>query len=276
MTHFLPSSPPLLLSLSPSQTLLLLLRDNLFLDHAVAIFRFHISEEKKPSIVETKTLHHSKKIRHHHPNMPSVVTEIHPAMDSLSILAMAAALVQDYDKQNQPVKSEFSIRQARSTDIPLLEYVERSAAEIYRTVGLDHLLDGATVDPNLLAYMAISNTLLVAVNRWDQPIGFIGGQNIVGNFHIIELSVAQSHQGKGVGKALMSAIYDQARREGYRALTLTTFRHLPWNGPWYQRLGFGEVIASDWGREYEEILDHEAQNGLDTKQRCVMALPLRL
>lgn len=208
--------------------------------------------------------------------MPAVVTEVHPAMDSLSILAMAAALVQDYDKQNQPVKSEFTIRQARSTDIPLLEYVERSAAEIFRTVGLDHLLDGATVDPNLLAYMAISNTLLVAVNRWDQPIGFIGGQNIVGNFHIIELSVAQSQQGKGVGKALMSAIYEQARREGYRALTLTTFRHLPWNGPWYQRLGFSEVNAADWGREYEDILEHEAQNGLDVKQRCVMALSLRL
>jgi ribosomal protein S18 acetylase RimI-like enzyme len=193
--------------------------------------------------------------------------------DSLSILAMAAALVQDFDKHQSSV-AEFSIRQARSTDIPLLEYVERSAAEIFRTVGLGHLLDGATVDPNLLAFMAISNNLWVAVNRWDQPIGFAGGQHISGNFHLVELSVAKDAQGKGVGRALMSAMFEQVQREGYRAITLTTFRHLPWNGPWYARLGFVEVSPKEMGREYMEIVEHEAQNGLDIKQRCMMALRL--
>lgn len=114
----------------------------------------------------------------------------------------------------------------------------------------------------------------MAVNRWDQPIGFAGGQNIAGNFHLVELSVAQEFQGKGVGRALLSAVFDQVRREGYQALTLTTFRHLPWNGPWYARLGFVEVGAAEMGREYEEIIEHEARNGLDVKQRCVMALRL--
>jgi ribosomal protein S18 acetylase RimI-like enzyme len=189
--------------------------------------------------------------------------------DPLAILAFAAALVQDSDKL-QSSAPEFSIRGARSTDIPLLEYIERSAAQLFRTVNLESLLDGPTVDPSLLAFMAISNNLWVAVNRWDQPIGFAGGQNIAGNFHIVEISVAQEFQGKGVGKALMATMLDQVRADGYRSITLTTYRYLPWNGPWYSRMGFVEVRATDMGREYLEILEHEAQDGLDVDQRCVM------
>lgn len=196
-------------------------------------------------------------------------------MDSLQVLALAAAFLQgqDSDKHQSP-SADFAVRQARSTDIALLEYVERSAGEIFRTVGYGHLLDGPTVDPALLAYMVISNSLWVAVNRWDQPIGFAGGQNIAGNFHLVELSVAQEFQGKGIGSALMATVLDETRRDGYGRISLTTFRHIPWNAPFYSRMGFMEVNPADMGREYLEIMDHEAQSGLDMKQRCVMVMDL--
>jgi GNAT superfamily N-acetyltransferase len=189
--------------------------------------------------------------------------------NGLALLAMAAQIVQDSDKLQSSVK-EISIRAARSTDIPLLEYVEKSAAEIFRTVNLDFLINGPTVDPSLLAFMAISNNLMVAVNRWDHPIGFAGGQNVGGHFHIVEVSVAQEYQGKGVGTALLFALLDAAKREGYRSVTLTTYRNVPFNGPWYSKMGFREVQAMDLSREYMEIMEHEAQNGLDVDQRCVM------
>lgn len=153
--------------------------------------------------------------------------------NALAILAMAAAYVQQAESMEEI--GRFGVRKARSSDIPLLESVERSAAQLFRTVNLGFLADGPTLDPAVLAGMAKSNYLWVAVNDWDQPIGFLGGENFEGNFHLVEVSVAQAFQGRGVGKALMMNMLDQVRKEGYKSVTLTTYRAVPWNGPWYAR-----------------------------------------
>jgi GNAT superfamily N-acetyltransferase len=126
------------------------------------------------------------------------------------------------------------------------------------------------MDEYLLESMGKANHLWVAVNEVDQPIGFAGGEDLAGNFHIAEISVAQNAQGKGVGKALMEELTRQAMAEGYTAITLTTYRNLPWNGPWYQKLGFSEVKIDEMGEEYREIWNSEASHGHDMNVRCVM------
>lgn len=189
-------------------------------------------------------------------------------MDSLSVLAMAAAAAPRYQVPQPP--PDFTIRKARNDDIPLLGQVERSAAELFRTVNLDFLTNGPTVNKSHLSAMMSSNHLWVAVDKRDQPIGFVGGEELDGNFHIAEISVAQDAQGKGVGKALMAELVRQTKEEGQTAITLTTYRDIPWNGPWYRKLGFSEVSLGDMGDEYAKILDSEAQHGHDMDSRCIM------
>jgi len=189
-------------------------------------------------------------------------------MDRLSILAMAAAHVQ----QSEAPKStkDFNIRKARFSDIPFLGPVERSAAELFRSASLDFLVDGSTVDPKALAAMIDTHHLWVACDFMDYPIGFCGGEYIEGNFHLVEISVAQDFQGKGVGSALMERMEADVRREGFHALTLTTYRSLAWNGPWYERMGFVEANPVEMGRTYLEILESERQHGFDMSARCLM------
>ena len=189
-------------------------------------------------------------------------------MDRLSILAMAAAAVQQSEAP-QPTR-DFSIRRARFADIPFLGLVERSAAELFRTVSLDFLVDGSTVDPKVLAAMVDKDRLWVACDFMDYPIGFSGGEIINGMFHLVEISVAQDFQGKGVGRALMERMEADVRREGYKAITLTTYRGLAWNGPWYNRMGYAEVNPLELGRKYLAILEGERQHGFDMSARCVM------
>lgn len=184
------------------------------------------------------------------------------------MLAMAAAAAPRYQVPQPP--PDFTIRKARNDDIPLLGQVERSAAELFRTVNLDFLTNGPTVNKSHLSAMMSSNHLWVAVDKRDQPIGFVGGEELDGNFHIAEISVAQDAQGKGVGKALMAELVRQTKEEGQTAITLTTYRDIPWNGPWYRKLGFSEVSLGDMGDEYAKILDSEAQHGHDMDSRCIM------
>ncbi|CAL3967162.1 unnamed protein product [Diplocarpon coronariae] len=191
-------------------------------------------------------------------------------LDSLTILAIAAEAVQR--SESLELEREFIIRRPRTSDIPLLADVERSAAQIFRATDLKSLADGATLDPYLLVTVANAGYLWVAADRYDHPIGFLGGNYLNGHFHIIELSVAKSYQGRGIGSALMSTMLQQVRREGYRSITLTTFKDLPWNGPWYARIGFAEVKAQEMGRDFEKLVDSEAQHGLDPQRRCVMRM----
>jgi N-acetylglutamate synthase-like GNAT family acetyltransferase len=47
---------------------------------------------------------------------------------------------------------------------------------------------------------------------------------------------------KRIGRQLIACVADHARTLGLTSLTLTTFRDVPWNAPFYARLGF-EYIA---------------------------------
>ncbi len=59
--------------------------------------------------------------------------------------------------------------------------------------------------------------------------------------HLQQLAVDPAHGRRGLGTALVQACCEQARLRGHDELTLTTFRDIAFNAPWYARLGFVEV-----------------------------------
>lgn len=70
------------------------------------------------------------------------------------------------------------------------------------------------------------------------PVGFVSLEEVDGAAHVVQLSVVPSVRRRGVGAALLRRAIDWAREEGYGAMTLTTFRDVPWNGPFYEQFGF--------------------------------------
>ena len=82
--------------------------------------------------------------------------------------------------------------------------------------------------------------------------------------------MAPRHGRRGVGTALVEAVCDWGRRRGFEELTLTTFRALPWNVPFYARLGFEEVAGDDLTPELEAVIRDETARGLDPRRRVVM------
>jgi GNAT superfamily N-acetyltransferase len=104
-----------------------------------------------------------------------------------------------------------------------------------------------------------------------QPVGFLAAQVLGHALHIRELSVHPDWQGRGVGTGLLAQARQQVHRLGLPCLTLTTFRDVPWNAPWYSRLGFEP--APDEPR-LAELLRIEAEHGLATHPRVAMRLRL--
>ena len=95
--------------------------------------------------------------------------------------------------------------------------------------------------------------------------------------HTVEHSVYvhPDHQGKGIGRRLLSYVAGQACAKGYTSLTLTTFRDVPWNAPWYARLGFEMLADETLPAKLRQKREEEAAHGLAYESRCAMRLMLR-
>ena len=105
-------------------------------------------------------------------------------------------------------------------------------------------------------------------------IGFATCEAFEHELHLWELAVRLEAQGKGAGRALIAAVEEEARTRGLPAVTLTTFRDIPWNAPFYARCGFVELSDENLGPFLTLVREKEVEIGLDVANRCAMRLAL--
>ncbi|MCE5984761.1 GNAT family N-acetyltransferase [Pseudomonas wadenswilerensis] len=167
-----------------------------------------------------------------------------------------------------------NIRLSRAEDAPLLPAVERSAAQAFAChPGLEWIAEGPLLSSAEHMAFITSNQEWVVVDQQDEPQGFICTKAMGHNLHIVELSVAQAYQGLGYGRRLIAAVGDWAGTQGFVALTLTTFTDVPWNAPFYARLGFTRLADSDLDGALAQLLEVEVTQ--HSSARCAMSLALR-
>lgn len=166
----------------------------------------------------------------------------------------------------------YAIRLAREADVPLLPAVEASAATLFEGVEIGFRGgDFGTTPPGALDLCRASGTLWVAVDRDDAPVGFLAAGELDGFLYVHELSVAAEHQRRGLGAALMAAAVDFGRWAYIPAVTLTTDRYVPWNKPFYARLGFVELQREGLPPGHAALLASQVARGHDPARRCAMA-----
>lgn len=168
------------------------------------------------------------------------------------------------------------IRAAGGADLPLLAQVERSAAALFAQAGeeLAWLAQGEPLPLHTLQELQRHDCLWVAADGQNAPVGFLGAELLDGQLFIVELSVALPQQRQGLGTRLLDAAAAHAQSLGCAWLTLSTYRHLPWNGPYYARHGFSEIDAVALGAGHARKLAREAQDGHEPALRCLMRRPL--
>lgn len=113
---------------------------------------------------------------------------------------------------------------------------------------------------------------LWVVERDGAVVGYLAASVVGSRLHIDEVDVVRERQGQGIGRRLLQTAADYARGADLTQLSLTTFRDIPWNAPFYAAFGFREWEPKDAPASIRQALLYEAARGL--VNRCAMVMDL--
>ena len=165
---------------------------------------------------------------------------------------------------------DLTIRKAQLADLPMLPQIEDRADSLFPDnqypddLGLCSLKD--------LEQAMNQGFLTVAVIK-NELVGF-SMASLLGDFlHLLQLSVLPEYGRRGIGAALLNSVNQQALAAKVSGVTLTTFRDIPWNAPYYEKKGFAVFIHADLPKDISNILAKEAALGLKNRVAMCHFLP---
>lgn len=165
----------------------------------------------------------------------------------------------------------YLIRPSRAADLAHLGAIERAAADLF--AGMEFAESGVLEDVTELEEFEEAHSddnLWVAATPDGTPVGFAFVEELGGGAHLDELDVHPDHGRRGLGAALVRAVCAAARDRGLPSVTLTTFRDVAWNAPFYEHLGFRALAAEELSPELTALVRSEAERGLAAELRVVM------
>lgn len=164
------------------------------------------------------------------------------------------------------------VRLATPADISALPAIERAAAALFPAVDLPPPLREQVTPIEGFRRAQRERRLWVAIAPDGTLAGFALASLHGHHAYLDEMDVHPIHARRGFGRALVNAVAVSFRQQGAQSLGLTTFSHLPWNAPFYARLGFRRLDDTGLCPRLAAALTHEARLGL--RQRIAMRLVL--
>jgi GNAT superfamily N-acetyltransferase len=160
------------------------------------------------------------------------------------------------------------IRPTVPEELPTLIEIERAAGAMFLDVGMPEIAGDSPGDASWFA--RFDGFTWVAADDAGVPVAYLVALPIDAGLHVEQVSVHPRAARQGIGAELIAAAGDVAEVEEWPALTLTTFTQVPWNAPYYRRLGFAVVPEPEWTPDLREIVAAENAHGLDRWPRVVM------
>lgn len=160
-----------------------------------------------------------------------------------------------------------NIRCAHPRELTALQALDAAACQLFEPLGLS--VNFPEAHPFVVAeaerwIAALARgQVVVAVGSTDAILAFAAYGRQDGLPYLDQLSVHPDAMRRGLGKVLLRHVIGEHPGE---PLWLTTYAHVPWNAPYYQRFGFTLVEDAACGPELQSTL---------TTQRAALPAPER-
>ena len=162
------------------------------------------------------------------------------------------------------------IRAARTSELPVLQAIERAAGQPFADIGMVEVTQYEPYPLPVLAASEQAGLLWVTADESDEPVAYLMASVVDDCLHIDQVSVHPGSAHRRLGRGLLEHAASRAGADGLAALTLTTFASVPWNAPYYLRCGFRVLDDAELTPGLRAIRQHEAELGLDRWPRVCM------
>lgn len=169
---------------------------------------------------------------------------------------------------------EYKIRRPRPSEIAQLPAIESDAALLFVGHDIPDSILEETTSLDALQKAQSGERLWVAVNSKDEVLGFALIEFIDKGVHLSEIDVLRQFGQKGIGTALVNHVCAWAKENGFETVTLTTFKNIRWNAPFYSKLGFKILNDEAYSQDIVDIVEKERKRGLHPASRVVMVREL--
>jgi GNAT superfamily N-acetyltransferase len=165
------------------------------------------------------------------------------------------------------------IRLSGESDIPALMDIHTAAAARFAGLGLIATPNGLPEPIPVEAFEnAASQNLLFAAQLENRCVGFALCSIERPDLYLDQLSVAPEASSKGAGTALLDAITAEANLRNLWGVSLSTFREVSWNAPFFAKRAFQEIPRP--GLALWQLDIERAQAAImDVNARCFMRRP---
>lgn len=171
--------------------------------------------------------------------------------------------------------SGIRIRTADATEVELFASIDDDAARLFAQAGLD--VDFPPDHPFVMherSRWSTARTTLLALDGQDEPVGFAMLGHLDGEAYLEQISVRIAATRRGIGTRLLESASAAAREAGERAILLTTWAHLQWNRPFYERNGYAVLCDAACGTGIARELEIQRRWLPQPELRIAMRKPL--
>jgi len=172
----------------------------------------------------------------------------------------------------------YALRPAHPGELPCAVAIDDAGAEQFEAIGIRFDLsdEHPFVQAERLRWQhALKMGELFFACHADEPVGFFALSTVAGHAYLEQLSVRPDHGRRGLGTALLQAACARCAAHGDIQLWLTTYAHVPWNAPFYERCGFRIVPEVECDPQLRALLDEQRSALPAPEQRVAMVRPLR-
>lgn len=174
------------------------------------------------------------------------------------------------------MSADLAVRTACPDELPRLFEIDGAASVLFEQAGVVVALEPD--HPFVLDELARWTAAIERSETWvvddtsGLPQAFAVAGTVDGLPYLDQVSVHPAFMRRGLGARLIATVRAWAAARG-DALWLTTYEHLPFNRPYYERLGFER--AGPEGAELRAILDAQRDALPFPERRVAMRLRLR-
>lgn len=172
------------------------------------------------------------------------------------------------------MRTQVRYRVGRTQDVEAIQKVELAAGQRFLDVGMPEIAADGPPERRVLRDLIDREQLWVATTASGQVIGYCMAVAVDRDAHIDQVSVHCDYARQGIGAKLVERACEWATNREATRISVFTFEHVPWNAPYYRRLGFEDLDIDNVGKELAAIWQAERLTDLANWVRIALARPL--